>query len=363
MNRYLSITFSAIFLLIASPPRQVLAASITQTKAAIGEGCTASGKNSTAMGYATTAGGQASTAMGHYTTAGGWASTAMGFLTTAGGWASTAMGYDTTAGGWFSTAMGYHTTAGGDYSWAGGKYMQLTDTADYTFVWGHGDSAQSISTANAFLIFPAEIAGKVGIGTSNPYNLLDLGDTLGKKLAVFQRSDGGSFYGLGISSNTLEIYAGADVDDSPAMVVKKTTGRVGIGTNDPGQKLDIVWGNGRVQPGFNWLTSSDQRLKKNISTLEGSLEKISRLRGVRFDSKEAIHVDKGDGKHIGVIAQELEKEYPELVVGDKETGYKAVAYDKLTAVLIEAVKEMKTQNEKQQAEIEELRAMIKELKS
>jgi hypothetical protein len=59
-----------------------------------------------------------------------------------------------------------------------------------------------------------------------------------------------------------------------------------------------------------------------------------------------------------------------LVVGDEKTGYKAIAYDKLTAVLIEAVKELKTKNqtqeevlEKQQAEIEELRAMIKELKN
>jgi hypothetical protein len=88
------------------------------------------------------------------------------------------------------------------------------------------------------------------------------------------------------------------------------------------------------------------------------LEKISRFRGVRFDSKETADVNKGDGRYIGVIAQELEKEYPELVFGDKKTGLKAVAYDKLTAVLIEAVKEMKALNEKQQAEIEELRSMI-----
>ncbi len=140
-------------------------------------------------------------------------------------------------------------------------------------------------------------------------------------------------------------------------------GNIGIGTNNPGQKLDIAGGNGRVETGYSWLSNSDSRLKNNISTLEGSLDKISRLRGVRFDSKEVGHVNKGDGKHIGVIAQELEKEYPELVVGDKKTGYKAVAYDKLTAVLIEAVKELKNQNEKQKAEIEELRSMIKGLNS
>ena len=461
MNRYVSITFSTIFFLMVFSPFQVLAASITETKAAIGKDCTASGDfstamgwnttasgfastatgysttasgfestamgrstiamgerstamgysttaalsastamghstianslsatamgyytqalafNSTAMGHSTIAAGNSSTAMGHSTIASGKTSTAMGSNTTAGGDYSTAMGgstkasgnnsiamgFGTTASGLVSTAMGYYTTAGGDNSWAGGRYMQLTDTADNTFVWGDSVSAQSISTANAFLIFPAGTAGKVGIGTKSPQNLLDLGESHGKKLAVFQKTTGADFYGFGISGNTLEFYAGAAASASPAMVVKKTTGRLGIGTSDPGQKLDIADGSGRVEPGYGWLTSSDQRLKKNISTLEGSLEKISRLRGVRFDSKEAVHVDNGGGKHIGVIAQELEKEYPELVVGDEKTGYKAVAYDKLTAVLIEAVKEMKALNEKQQAEIEELRSMIKELKS
>ena len=335
MNRYVPIIFSAIFLLITFLPCQVLAVSITETKAAIGKDCTVSAVYSTAMGYSTEAGG----------------------------FCSTAMGYSTTASGWYSTTMGLNTDAGGFCSWAGGRLMQLTGAANNTFVWGYSLSPQSIATANAFLIFPAGTAGKVGIGTKSPQNLLDLGESHGKKLAVFQKTTGADFYGFGISGNTLEFYAGAAASSSPAMVVKKTTGRLGIGTSDPGQKLDIAGGSGRVEPGYGWLTSSDQRLKKNISTLEGSLEKISRLRGVRFDSKEAVHVDNGGGKHIGVIAQELEKEYPELVIGNEKTGYKAVAYDKLTAVLIEAVKEMKALNEKQQAEIEELRSMIKELKS
>ena len=53
---------------------------------------------------------------------------------------------------------------------------------------------------------------------------------------------------------------------------------------------------------------------------------------------EGVHVY-GDMKDVGVIAQEVEKVLPELV-SDRENGYKAVKYDKLTAVLIEAVKEL-----------------------
>jgi hypothetical protein len=371
MNRYVPITFSAIFLLMPFLPCHVSAASITETKAAIGKNCVASGSYSTAMGRSTTASGIDSTAMG--------------FGTTASGQASTAIGSSTRAIGDFSIAMGNVTSASGEVSWAGGQYMLLQDAADHTFVWGYSDFPKHISTANAFLIFPAGTAGKVGIGTAAPKYALHVHKNSSSYayLSFTNTTTGpGSLDGalVGLDPNEdfrIHTYESNNIlfyIDNDEKVRIASSGNVGIGTNGPGQKLDIAGGNGRVETGNHWLTDSDSRLKKNITTLEGSLEKISRLRGVRFDSREAVYADKGSGKHIGVIAQELEKEYPELVIGDKETGYKAVAYDKLTAVLIEAVKELKTENqtqkevlreqlEKQQAEIEELRSMIRELKS
>ena len=85
---------------------------------------------------------------------------------------------------------------------------------------------------------------------------------------------------------------------------------------------------------------SDERLKTNIKTLDGS--KVYEMRGVSFT--------KDDKEGSGVIAQELEKIAPELVNSDSE--YKAVAYGNITGYLIEAVKELK-------AEIEELKKQIK----
>ena len=87
--------------------------------------------------------------------------------------------------------------------------------------------------------------------------------------------------------------------------------------------------------------TSDLRYKKNIVTLPGPLEKLSRLRGVEFDWKQEEYKENNfpAGRQIGIIAQELEKEFPELVSTDK-SGYKSIAYDKLTAVLLEAVKEL-----------------------
>jgi hypothetical protein len=135
-----------------------------------------------------------------------------------------------------------------------------------------------------------------------------------------------------------------------AMIVKGRN--VGIGNSNPGQKLDISDGNGRVESGYSWLTNSDIRYKQNITTLENSLQKISKIRGIRYDLKEEDQLVAGKGKHIGFIAQELEKEFPEFVVTE-ENGYKSVSYDKMTAVIVEAVKE-------QQSEIDELKKIVQQ---
>jgi hypothetical protein len=89
-------------------------------------------------------------------------------------------------------------------------------------------------------------------------------------------------------------------------------------------------------------TISDERLKDNIETVEGSIEKLKQIRGVTFTRKH------NGEKSAGVIAQEIEKVLPEAVkektlglqTGDEETLYKVVEYDALHALLIEAVKEL-----------------------
>ena len=102
-------------------------------------------------------------------------------------------------------------------------------------------------------------------------------------------------------------------------------------------------------PSTNILTAgqfnatSDIKLKENITTIESGLDKVCQLRGVEFDFKS-------NGQHsLGVIAQEVEQVLPDLV--SEVDGTKTVAYANLTAVLIEAVKELK-------AEVAELRARL-----
>ena len=83
--------------------------------------------------------------------------------------------------------------------------------------------------------------------------------------------------------------------------------------------------------------SSDKRLKENIKPIENALAKIESIGGYSFDwnNKQQTYT----GADIGVLAQEIEAIAPELVI-DRETGYKAVRYEKLVAVLIEGIKEL-----------------------
>ena len=95
-------------------------------------------------------------------------------------------------------------------------------------------------------------------------------------------------------------------------------------------------------------TVSDEKLKDNVVTIESALDKVMSLRGVEYIWNKG---SKEGQKDLGVIAQEVEKVLPEIVK-EKEMAlidgktYKTVDYEKLTAVLIEAVKEQQEQIEK-----------------
>lgn len=130
-------------------------------------------------------------------------------------------------------------------------------------------------------------------------------------------------------------------------------GFVGIGTNDPEKALDVI---GDIQYTGMLFDASDIRLKEEIVPLskQGSmLEKLGRIDTYSF-------VMKGDpARHteFGVIAQELEKIFPDLVsTAQDEMGTKSVNYIGLIAPVIEASKELKAENEALRAELAALKA-------
>ena len=121
------------------------------------------------------------------------------------------------------------------------------------------------------------------------------------------------------------------------------------GNSNPTYELEVT-GNVAVNGVF---VHSDKRWKKNIETIDYALDKVLKLRGVSFEWRSEELWDKNfvKGEQIGFIAQEVEDVVPEVVVTDNQ-GYKLLDYSKLTALLIEAVKELKTENKNLEKRVE-----------
>jgi len=127
-----------------------------------------------------------------------------------------------------------------------------------------------------------------------------------------------------------------------------STGHVGVGDTSPEYRLELpntadADGQGRANA---WKTYSSQRWKTNVRTIDHAMDKVAQLRGVYFDWQE-------QGKHdIGLIAEEVGHVIPEVVDYEANgTDATALAYDRLVALLVEAVKE-------QQARIDELEQTV-----
>ncbi len=120
-----------------------------------------------------------------------------------------------------------------------------------------------------------------------------------------------------------------------------TSGNVGIGTTSPSYTLQV---NGSVAGTSAYNNTSDIRLKKDIAHIPDALNKIKDLRGVTFNWRKNEHpeMNLSDRQELGVIAQEVEKIFPQAVSENKNTGFKSVAYSMLIAPIIEAMKEVRT---------------------
>ena len=87
------------------------------------------------------------------------------------------------------------------------------------------------------------------------------------------------------------------------------------------------------------FATSDKRFKENVKPIESALDKLHKINGVRFDWVENEELHPNSGHDVGVIAQELLEVLPEVVT-QRSNGYYAVKYEKIIALLIEAIKEI-----------------------
>ena len=252
------------------------------------------GSNAVDLSYSTSA----STTRG----ATGYASTAMGKTTEASGYASTAMGATTEASGNASTAMGAFTTASGDYSTAMGRSTEAS-----------GVSSTAMGESTTASDFGSTVIGQYNSSGSTVTNSADSFSTANTAFVIGNGVDG---------SNTSDAFK----------VLFNGDATVG---NDLTVSGDVV-------------INSDMRLKANILSLGSTLYKLLQIDGKTYTMKR----DATKKQKIGLLAQDIEKVFPELVVENK--GIKSVNYQGLVPVLINALKE-------QQSEIDALKKQEKRL--
>lgn len=135
------------------------------------------------------------------------------------------------------------------------------------------------------------------------------------------------------------------------------TGNIALGNTDPnGYRLYI---NGDAYATGQWI-SSDQRYKKGRKKIGNALEMIDEIEGVTYTFKAKIETNAlrtPEGVQYGIMAQELEEVIPELVRTHKD-GYKAINYQGLIPVLIEAIKEVKSENTLLREELNTIKELI-----
>jgi hypothetical protein len=161
---------------------------------------------------------------------------------------------------------------------------------------------------------------------------------------TFGVSRGMTITGVSTFNNLIDANDGATIDNIRIGVagdntIDTSTGQLTLDSNGGQLNINdntIITGSLNVTDDITAFYSSDERLKDNITPIEDPLAKVLSISGNSFDwNNQSSHT----GRDIGVIAQEIEKVLPEIVT-TRENGFKAVQYEKITPLLIEAIKEL-----------------------
>ena len=254
------------------------------------------------------------------------------------GQSSFAVGLDSTASGAHSISGGYASVASGDTSVALGNGAQATGTFSYSI--GHLSKANGDNSValGAFNESDGQWATSMGIYTNA------VGDA---STSIGHQTDAKDYASLVLGQYNL---LGSTVTNSSTSFSSENTALV-IGNGADGNNRSdalVVKFDGTTTIAGDLSINSDARLKANIVSLGSTLAKLLQIDGKSYTMKK----DESEKQKIGLLAQDIEKVFPELV--SESNGIKSVNYQGLVPVLINALKE-------QQSEIDELKMMLKTL--
>lgn len=315
---------------------------------AFGLGANSSGLGSIAMGTANTSSGQFSLALGFSTSATGFCATALGFNTIASGSRSLAIGSQSSAQGFGSVAMGELAQAQNYYSFAMGHSAIAAGKGSFAFgesTLAQGDYSFALGANSQSLGYQSVAFGGQAIGDYS----LAMG--VGSVAHSFGALVLGQFNADGLQDGAPPISKSIWQDTDPVLVVGNGTG----GT--PNNAL-ILYKNGDLHISGTFTQVSDARLKKNITPLAATLDKIGKIKPVTFEFKDTrMHPA---GVHIGFLAQDIEPLFPELVKKDSR-GYLSVDYPAMTAVLLRSLQEQQQIILRLQREVSALKSEREEI--
>ncbi|MCF2492743.1 tail fiber domain-containing protein [Dyadobacter chenhuakuii] len=290
--------------------------------------------------------GEFSFAGGSNSLAEGKFSSALGNLSIASGEASLAAGSKSEASGFASTALGEGTVAKAKNGVALGSWNTVNDNPNPTSesqtdrIFQLGIGISNSTRINALTILRNS---KVGIGTSvtNPNYQLDLG---GRMRIRYNFESAGIYFDS--QNGNPDGFVGMVNDQQIGFFLKGWR----FWVNDQG--------NGYLNG--NLIQTSDRRLKTKIQPFKSSLGKVNSLQGYHYNWEDKT---KDQTLQTGLIAQEVEQVFPELVSTNKD-GFKSVNYIGLVPHLIESVKELKSKTDEiavLRKELEGMREMGKRL--
>jgi hypothetical protein len=327
--------------------------SITDLGGAVGGGASnRAGNNSgtvTDALYATVGGGFGNQAGGaEATIAGGLNNTSSGNSSAIGGGQanSASANFGTIPGGFLNAANGANSFAAG---------FRAKANHNGTFIWADSQNADFASTAINEVAFRAaggfRIVSSETVSTSLGSGAFKILNAAGTEGLHFDSSDilslGTTAFGLN-GNNTCETRING-------FVIIQTDGTVGIGDNTPDYRLELpntsTNEGGRVRAN-RYDTYSSGRWKHNVAPIENALDKVLQLNGVMFD-----WLPEHGGTHdIGFVAEEVGRVLPELVSWESNGKFaNGMAYDRLTALLVEATKQQQAQITAQQKQMEALK--------
>lgn len=272
------------------------------------------------------------------------------------GWYNTAVGIDALSlntNGYNNTAIGYrslYSNTTGYYNTAVGRGSLFSNaTGDYNTAVGY--RANYLNTIGNYNVC-------IGLGANQnnqegSYNTIigyeaGAGSGLHSKTGcVFIGAQAGLY-----ETGDNKLYIENSLSDSPLIWGDFATNLLVINGNSTHNTNNrTLFVNGDAGGLSAWNNDSDERLKKNIITIPSALEKVNKLRGVNFEWKETENRD--EGLQMGFIAQEVKNIIPEVV--DDGGEYYSMQYAPITALLVEAFKDLSKENSELQNEIEQLR--------